>query len=86
MYKKEKKQKTRKPRGKYIETTHENRNCKTLEKNISKKPKEEEERKRKRQISFQMIENENEKYETKIVNKSNNFIFLKGKKSKRVAT
>jgi hypothetical protein len=33
-----------------------------------------------------MIENENEKYETKIVNKSNNFIFLKGKKSKRVAT
>ncbi len=46
MYKrKNKKQKTRKPRGKYIKTTRENRNYKTPEKNILKKPKEKEKRK-----------------------------------------
>jgi hypothetical protein len=32
--------------GKYIKTTHESKNCKTPEKNISRKPKEKEERKR----------------------------------------
>jgi hypothetical protein len=32
--------------GRYIKTTHENKNCKTPKKNISRKPKEKEERKR----------------------------------------
>ncbi len=53
MYKR-KKQKIENTRtnGKYIKTTHENKNCKTPENNISRKPKKEEEMKRIKQIFF----------------------------------